>query len=127
FQETSANALAQKAAPARRAESTATDVRWRISGIMLQRSVDAGSTWNVVATVTDVELTAVASPSPDVCWVVGRFGRVLRTTNGRTFSRVTFPETIDLSAVQATSAQSATVTARDGRKFTTTDGGANWQ
>jgi Photosynthesis system II assembly factor YCF48 len=127
FQETSANALAQKAAPAVPAPGSIEGVRWRLSGTTLERSVDAGSTWSAVATGVDAELTALSSPSPAVCWVVGSRGVVFRTTDGQNFSRVALPLTADLSGVQATDAQSATVTARDGRKFTTTDGGANWQ
>jgi hypothetical protein len=126
FQETSANIAVQKAAPARTPGSAAA-VQWRISGITLQRSSDAGSTWNVVDTGMDARVTALSSPSPAVCWVVGRGGFVLRTQDGQNFSRVAFPEMTDLSAVQATNAQSATVTSRDGRRFTTTDGGATWQ
>jgi photosynthesis system II assembly factor YCF48-like protein len=127
FQETSANAAAQKAAPARTAASTASAIRWRISTNALEHSTDSGSTWNIAVSVTDTQLTAVSSPSADVCWVVGRVGFVLRTQDGQHFSRVAFPEMTDLSSVQARDAQSATVTTRDGRRFTTSDGGATWQ
>jgi photosynthesis system II assembly factor YCF48-like protein len=127
LQERTLNSAAQKAASGPSIASRAQTDRWRISGSLLQRSTDAGATWNVVATVMDAELTTLSSPSPDVCWVVGRFGLVLRTTDGQNFSRVAFPETTDLSAVQATDAQSATVTASNGRVFTTTDGGGSWK
>jgi hypothetical protein len=125
FQETSANALAQKAAPAARTPGPVAGVRWRVSGATLERSADAGSTWTAVG--VDAEVTALSSPSPVVCWVVGRRGVVFRTTDGQNFSRVAFPETTDLSGVQATDIQSAAVTTRDGRRFTTTDGGRTWQ
>ena len=121
FQETSANAIAQKTSPTRTLA-----VRWRLSTNTLEHSTDAGSTWTIVS-VADTQLTALSSPSADVCWVVGRAGFVLRTQDGQNFSRVRFPEITDLSAVEAADAQSATVTANDGRVFTTTDGGANWQ
>lgn len=126
FQETSANALTQKAAPAATLRSLAVGSRWRIAGTTMERSTDDGSTWSKVAT-DDAELTALSSPSPAVCWVVGRRGLVLRTQDGQNFSRVAFPEMTDLSAVQATDAQSATVTASDGRVFATADGGTTWQ
>jgi photosystem II stability/assembly factor-like uncharacterized protein len=80
-----------------------------------------------VATGVTAELSAVSSPSNTVCWVVGRGGVVLRTTDSQNFSRLAFPEITDLSAVQATDARSASVTASDGRVFRTSDGGATWQ
>src|SRR5262249_3231843 len=55
---------------------------WRISGTVLQHSPDGGSTWDVVATGVTSPLTAVSAPSSAVCWVVGRSGVVLRTTDG---------------------------------------------
>jgi photosystem II stability/assembly factor-like uncharacterized protein len=99
---------------------------WRISGTVLEHSPDGGPTWGVVATGVTSPLTAVSAPSSTVCWVVGRSGVVLRTTDGQMFSRVSFPEITDLSAVQAADGESATVTTSDGRTFTTGDGGATW-
>jgi photosystem II stability/assembly factor-like uncharacterized protein len=61
-----------------------------------------------------------------VCWLVGRAGTVLLSTDGATWQLRTFPEGIDLVAVRATDAKTATVTASDGRLFSTTDGGATW-
>jgi hypothetical protein len=127
FQERSANSAAQKAAPSGAVAALAVTNRWRISGTTLERSTNGGSTWNAIATGVASELTAVSSPSNMVCWVVGRQGVVLRTTDGQSFSRVPFPETADLSAVHATDAQTVTVTASDGRAVTTADGGATWQ
>jgi photosystem II stability/assembly factor-like uncharacterized protein len=74
------------------------------------------------------ELTAGAAPSASVCWLVGRAGVVLRTTDGRTWRRVPFPEMTDLSAVRAIDADGnvASVSTADGRTFSTTDGGATW-
>jgi len=125
LQEQSANSAAQKVAPGVVATLAVTSP-WRISGTTLERSTDGGSTWRPVSTGVTSELTAVSSPSNAVCWVVGRRGVVLRTTDGQNFSRIAFPEITDLSAVQAADAQSARVTASDGRVFTTTDGGATW-
>jgi photosystem II stability/assembly factor-like uncharacterized protein len=127
FQDPSANSASasQKAAGSAIA-SLAIAVRWRISGTSLEHSTDGGSTWSSVPTGVTSELTAASSPSSTVCWVVGRGGVVLRTTDGRNFSRAAFPEITDLSAVQATDGQSATVTAGDGRVFRTSDGGRTW-
>jgi len=71
-------------------------------------------------------LTAGAAPTTTVCWVVGRGGVVLLTTDGRTWRRVAFPEMTDLSAVRATDARTASVSTADGRIFSTSDGGATW-
>jgi hypothetical protein len=126
FQETSANAVAQKPLPARTPGSMSA-VPWRLSANTLEHSTDGGSTWKIAVSVMDTQLTGLSSPSADVCWVVGRGGFVLRTRDGQNFSRVSFPEITDLSAVQAADAQSATVTASDGRVFSTADGGTTWQ
>ncbi len=110
--------------------------RWRIlppTGI--QRSTDGGTTWSVVDPLpaatragngTATVLTAGSSPSRDICWIVGRAGVVLLSTNGATWDRRPFSEAVDLTAVRASDARSAIVTAVDGRQFSTVDGGATW-
>jgi Photosynthesis system II assembly factor YCF48 len=118
------------------------DHRWRIvppSGI--QRSTDGGVTWTTVdpvpprsaearlaldSLVSSMALTTGSSPSRDVCWIVGRAGIVLLTTDGATWQRRPIPEAADLTAVRAVDAKSATVTTVDGRQFVTTDGGVTW-
>jgi hypothetical protein len=118
------------------------DYRWRIvppSGI--QRSTDGGVTWTTVdpvpprsaearlaldSLVSSMALTTGSSPSRDVCWIVGRAGIVLLTTDGATWQRRPIPEAADLTAVRAVDAKSATVTTVDGRQFVTTDGGLTW-
>jgi hypothetical protein len=103
-------------------------IRWRIGPAgVAEHSVDAGATWDVTPTGVGTDLTAGASPSGDVCWVVGRAGTVLRTTDGRQWQRLMFPLAVDLAAIQATDARTATVTAMDGRRFTTVDGGTTWK
>ena len=75
-------------------------VRWRIAGSVVQRSTDGGARWDAVPTGVASPLTAGAAPSASVCWVVGRGGVVLLSTDGRTWRRVAFPEMTDLSAVR---------------------------
>jgi photosystem II stability/assembly factor-like uncharacterized protein len=74
----------------------------------------------------DLTLTAGAAPSSNVCWLVGRSGAILLTTDGRAWRRITFIETADLTAVTSPDARTATVTTADGRQFGTTDGGRTW-
>jgi photosystem II stability/assembly factor-like uncharacterized protein len=84
-------------------------------------------TWATQQTGATTDLTAGSSPSTDVCWLVGRVGLVLRTTDaGRQWERAPFPETVDITAVAASNALNATVTSADGRRFQTTDGGRTW-
>ena len=102
-------------------------VRWRIRGAAsVEHTANGGTTWEAAPTGVDAVLTAGASPSPLVCWLIGRAGTVLLSTDGRTWRRVPFPEMTDLSTVQATDGQTATVTTTDGRTFRTTDGGRTW-
>ncbi len=93
---------------------------------MIQRSADQGATWDRLSSGATEDLTAGAAPSPTVCWIVGRAGTVLRSTDGREWQRVTFPEHTDLVAVQAADSVAATVTTADGRTFRTSDGGRTW-
>lgn len=102
-------------------------VRWRILGAELEHTVDGGATWTKQPTGTTVPLTAGVSPSPGVCWIVGRHGTVLRSIDGRTWQTVPFPEVADLIEVQSSGPAQATVTTTDARRFTTTDGGATWK
>ena len=105
-----------------------TSVRWRvITGRTVQRSSDAGATWTDQYTAeSGVTLTAGAAPSSTVCWLVGRSGAIVLTTDGKAWQRVKFPEPVDFTAVSSPDARTATVTTADGRTFGTTDGGRNW-
>jgi hypothetical protein len=102
--------------------------RWRIvEGRTVQRSLDAGTTWTNHYTAEDgVMLTAGAAPTSTVCWLVGRGGAIVLTTDGRAWQRVKFSEPLDLTAVTSTDARTATVTLANGRRFVTTDGGRSW-
>ena len=122
----SGNSLAEMTAVGVSIVSPDPAIRWRIAGAVLEHSANGGSSWDVVPTGIATALTAGAAPSPSVCWVVGRAGVVLLSTDGRSFSRVAFPEMTDLSAVRATDARSASVTTMDGRTFSTSDGGVAW-
>jgi Photosynthesis system II assembly factor YCF48/Putative zinc-finger len=102
-------------------------VRWRIGASgMVQRSADAGATWETVATGVAEDLTAAASPSSTVCWIVGRAGTILLSTDGRQFRAIGFPEPVDLAGIEAADNAAATVTTSDGRRFRTSDGGLTW-
>jgi photosystem II stability/assembly factor-like uncharacterized protein len=101
-------------------------VQWRVNGALVERTTDGGSTWAAGGSVPVGAITSGSAPSATVCWLVGREGTVLRTTDGINWQRVNFPEQVDLVAVGAVSAQTATVTAADGRVFATANGGQSW-
>ena len=110
--------------------------RWRIiPPASIQRSTDDGVTWAVVDPIevassagnrSAITLAAGSAPARDICWIVGRGGLVLLTTDGATWTRRPFPEAVDLAAVRGVSASSADVTTGDGRRFATADGGVTW-
>jgi hypothetical protein len=85
-----------------------------------------GPMWPAPPSEVAAQVTAGSSPSTAVCWIVGRAGTVLRSTDQRTWQRLTFPLTADLTSVTATDAQSASVVTADGRTFSTVDGGVTW-
>ena len=100
---------------------------WRVfaSGTV-ERSTDGGATWSAVQIDPPAPITSGAAPTPTSCWLIGRGGVVLISTNGQPFVRVTPPTAGDLASIRATSARDATVTTTDGRSFRTTDGGVTW-
>lgn len=105
-------------------------VRWRLvpgtPATTVDRTADNGTTWQAQQT-SGRALTAGASPSPSVCWLVGPNGVVLVTADGgESWRSVTFPEHTDLAGIAAADAQTATVTTADGRRFATSDGGQTW-
>ena len=97
-----------------------------LPGGEVQRSADGGATWRTEITGATETLTAGASPSPSVCWLIGPSGAVFLSTDGRSWRRLAFPEAEDLRAVTATDSENATVTTVGGHTFVTTDAGQTW-
>lgn len=100
--------------------------RWRIvASSMVERSLGDGP-WEQVAIEGSVTLTGGIALAPSTCWLIGRSGVVLRSTDGVRFERRPFPEPADLSSIRATDDRRAEVTTTDGRVFSTQDAGATW-
>ena len=104
------------------------NMRWRISGSLVERSTDGGRTWTVQTIGIQTPVSAGASPARGVCWIVGPGGTVLLTTDAERWRRLEFPDSnANLVAVVARDALSATVTTADGRTYLTDDGGKTWR
>jgi hypothetical protein len=101
-------------------------VRWRLAGGSVERSTDGGRTWEVQSIEARAALLAGASPSATVCWLVGKGGTVLLTTDGRLWRRVTSPSSADVIGITPIDGATATVRTADGATYRTTDGGATW-
>jgi hypothetical protein len=118
---------AADAAPPRIIASPDANVRWRLAGGNVERSTDAGRTWTQQATGAGAPLLGGSSPAPSVCWLVGRAGTVLLTTDGESWRRIEFPDPkAELVGVTARDGRSASVTTADGRTYRTEDGGRTW-
>ncbi len=102
-------------------------ILWRISsGRFVERSNDAGASWRAQWSNANARVVAGSAPSVETCWLVGRGGVVLLTTDGKTWRTLEPPANADFVEVQASNAVAATVTSTDGRKFETSDGGKHW-
>jgi photosystem II stability/assembly factor-like uncharacterized protein len=101
-------------------------VRWRVAAGVVQRSIDAGRSWQAQSTGSTAVLLAGSAPARDVCWMVGRSGAILLTTDGQTWRRIAGPVDTDLTAVTAADASTASVTTAAGRTYRTRDSGRTW-
>jgi hypothetical protein len=102
------------------------DVAWRLRNASIERSDDAGQTWRAQPSGDATGLLAGSAPSPEVCWLAGRSGLVLRTTDGEDWERLASPTASDLTQVIASNAMNATVQTAGGERFFTSDGGRSW-
>lgn len=103
-------------------------VAWRIGpGGRIERSGDFGRTWKMLASGVNVDLLAGAAPAESVCWLVGRSGVILRTTDGEHWERIRSPTTRDLLRIFAKTTMAVSVEAEGGETFVTSDGGRSWK
>lgn len=101
--------------------------RWRVVAAGIERTEDGGLTWALIRPSTGEIITGGVAPTGSICWLIGRSGIVLVTSDGASFARVPLPEAIDVTSVTATDARNATVTTVDGRRFRTGDAGRTWR
>jgi hypothetical protein len=104
--------------------------RWRTgpSGL-IEFSSNSGSSWSRQRSGVLVELLTGSAPSDKVCWIVGRMGAVLLTTDGGAhWELIPSPLKEDLGGVRATDALHAAVwNVRSTKSFETSDGGLTWK
>jgi Photosynthesis system II assembly factor YCF48 len=103
--------------------------RWRLLPKGRVERSDDGIKWRPQKSGVKVELLAGSAPSEVVCWLVGRGGTILRTTDGgKHWRKVLSPIGGDVAAVQAVDALIATISDADKRaRFVTRDGGTTWE
>jgi photosynthesis system II assembly factor YCF48-like protein len=107
-----------------------TTVQWRLlSAGQIEQSVDSGITWTPQNSGVQAELLAGSATSEAVCWIVGRGGTILRTTDGGGhWSKVVSPMRGDVAGVQAVDAITTTIfDAAKKARFVTRDGGMTWE
>jgi hypothetical protein len=102
-------------------------IQWRINGAAVERTTNGGETWTRLETGHPEAILAGSAPGAEVCWLVGRSGTVLVTTDARTWRRTPAPSSADIVAVSAADELNAVVRTADGEAFRTGDGGATWE
>ena len=103
------------------------NVLWQIPEKGVLKSEDAGATWHQAnLRVANARVVALAAPSAQVCWIVGRDSLILLTTDGMHWQTVAPPAQADFVQAVAENASSATVTTSDGQRFQTNDAGMHW-
>src|SRR3989441_1185690 len=108
--------------------SSSLSTLWRVGpGGMIERSRDAGRTWQAHVSNVAANLVAGEAPSDPLCWVVGQAGTIMRTTDGEHWEKISSPVPADWTAVKARDAMNATVMAANGQRFVTADGGRTWR
>jgi hypothetical protein len=96
---------------------------------LIEFSPDGGHSWSRQPSGVLVDLVAGTATSDKICWIVGRVGAILLTTDGGAhWQLISSPLKEDLGGIQATDAWHATVwNARGTKSYTTSDGGQTWE
>jgi hypothetical protein len=116
--------MRKSAEPALQATASPTEI-YRARGARIDRSRDAGTTWQEAFADASLRFTAAACAQGGPCWFGTATGVVIRTGQGG-FVRNDLPERLPVIAIEPGSGLSATVVAGP-RRFRTADGGARWE
>src|SRR5581483_2456898 len=105
--------------------------QWMVSNGTVQRSIDAGRTWQTASPVSGVSFRTVAAVGSHV-WAGGAAGALYHSTDGGQHWAAIHPATngasltADITGIQFADAQHVTVTAA-AEQWSTSDGGQTWQ
>ncbi len=55
---------------------------WVVSGNIIRRTTNGGVNWTQQDSMKFLGLYSVYALNPDICWAVGHYGRILKTTSG---------------------------------------------
>ncbi len=102
---------------------------WRVwPGGKIEFSFDGSHTWVLQKSGVTTDLTAGSAPSEKVCWVVGKAGTVLLTTDrGKHWKQLATPIKENVAGEYAQDAKRASIwTASHEQSFETNDGGVTW-
>jgi hypothetical protein len=126
--EKAALALSGIGAGARVVRTPDPKVLWQIAEKGILKSQDGGATWHQAdLPVANAPVVALAAPSAQVCWLVGRDSLILLTTDGTHWQSIVPPAQADFVKVVAENESSATVTSVEGARFQTRDSGKHWR
>lgn len=103
---------------------------WRVgAGGKIERSTDESRTWQTQKSGVTTDLLAGSAVSGKVCWVVGKAGTVLLTTDrGSHWKKLTAPTQENLVGVNAMDEKKASVwIAGHTKSYETDDGGVTWK
>jgi hypothetical protein len=102
---------------------------WRVGPRgKIEHSTDGSRTWMLQKSGVTADLTAGSATSGKVCWVVGKGGTILLTSDrGRHWKELTSPTKEDLAGVNALDEKRASIwTASRTKSFETNDAGVTW-
>jgi len=101
---------------------------WRVwPGGKIEYSFDSLRTWETQKSGVTVDLTGGSAPTAKICWVIGKAGTILLTTDqGRHWKKLVSP-IADIAGIEALDGKRASIwTASHKQSFETNDGGVTW-
>jgi hypothetical protein len=100
--------------------------RWRVAPGAFEESGDEGRTWRAFPLPAGARVTVAEFAAPDVWWLAGPAGLVLRIEGSRVFEAAG-PSSSDITELGVASARGAVVGTADGNRYETRDEGRTWR
>lgn len=94
----------------------------------IEYSFDNSRTWQTQKSGVTADLTGGSAPTGKVCWIVGKAGTILLTTDrGKHWKQLSSPIKSNIEGVFAQDAKRASIwTPSHKQSFETNDGGVTW-